>query len=218
MPINNKLNCVFFCGTAGAIRKNAFDSVGGWNLRSITEDSDLSVKLLMKGHKTVYLDIETPSEVPETFEGFIKQQMRWCYGNTRVFCDNASKIWLQKGLSFGQRLMVTFITLANITAPFVVAMTLFGFMGWFLGEPTLFQFKDVVLLISKFIYTGGFMVIGAVTLYKHRRLKEFKYLIASSLTIGVVLAASQSVAFIKALFNSKLSWYCTPKSANPNLQ
>ena len=67
MPINNRINCVFFCGTAGAIRRSAFDKVGGWNLNSLTEDSDLTVNMLLKGYKTVYLNFETPSEVPATF-------------------------------------------------------------------------------------------------------------------------------------------------------
>lgn len=214
MPINNKINCVFFCGTAGALKRKAFEEVGGWNLGSITEDSELSVNLLAKGYKTVYLDFETPSEVPETFEGFVKQQMRWCYGNTRVFFDNARKILFNKNLTIAQRLMITFITLGNITAPFVVLMTISGFLGWFFGEPNLFQFQDVITLVSSFIITGGFLLIGAITLHKHDKLHEFPYLVLSALTVGIVLSIARSAAFVKAIFNSKLSWFCTPKRAN----
>ena len=120
MPINNKINCVFFCGTAGALRKSAVDDAGGWTPGSVTEDSDLSVRLLMKGYKTVYLESETPSEVPDTFESFIKQQMRWCYGNARVFFDNFWKILTNRTLKLKQKFMIAFITLANSAAPFVV--------------------------------------------------------------------------------------------------
>lgn len=214
MPINNKINCVFFCGTAGAIRRRHFEEVGGWNLHSLTEDSDLSVRLLSKGYRTVYLDFETPSEVPETLESFVKQQMRWCYGNTRVFFDHAPKIFFKGKLSLIQRLMLIFITLANIAAPFVVIMTVFGFLGWLVGEPNLFNVNDLITLVAKFIYTGGFLLIGTLTLYKHGRLKEFRYLLASSLTMGIVMAVAQSIAFVKAVFNSGLGWYCTPKHAN----
>ena len=150
MPINNKINCVFFCGTAGALRRSAFEEVGGWNLSSITEDSDLSVKLLKMKYKSVYLDFETPSEVPDTFEGFIKQQMRWCYGNTRVFMDNLPNIFLKKGLSLKQRIMITYLTFGNITAPIVVLMTFFGFAGWFLGEPALMSITDLWTFLIRF--------------------------------------------------------------------
>ncbi|MBW2992579.1 glycosyltransferase [Candidatus Woesearchaeota archaeon] len=214
MPINNRINCVFFCGTAGAIRRKAFDRVGGWNLHSITEDSDLSVKLLLKGYKTEYMDFETPSEVPDTFEGFIKQQMRWCYGGARVFFDNAFKILFKKGLSIKQRLMVLFITLGNLGAPFVVIMTIFGFSGWFLGEPTLFNWQDTIDLFSRFMFTAGFLFMGAITLIKQNKLGEFGYLVASAFTVGLVLAVSNSMAFFKAIFNKPLHWYCTPKARN----
>ena len=217
MPVSNRINCVFFCGTAGAIRRSAFEEAGGWNLNSITEDCDLSVNLLLRGYKSVYLDIETPSEVPATFEGFIKQQMRWCYGNTRVFFDNAFRILFGKSITFRQKAMILYVTLGNVIAPMVVIMTIFGFAGWFIGEPTLFSFSDVVNLISRGIYTAGFISMGVFTLYKKRQLSELPYLVASAFTIGIILAVANSIAFFKAAANSKLGWYCTPKSANDGL-
>ena len=217
MPVSNRINCVFFCGTAGAIRRSAFEEVGGWNLNSLTEDSDLTVKMLLMGYKTVYLDFATPSEVPSTFESFIKQQMRWCYGNTRVFFDNAFRILFGKSITFRQKAMILYVTLGNVIAPMVVIMTIFGFAGWFIGEPTLFSFSDVVNLISRGIYTAGFISMGVFTLYKKRQLSELPYLVASAFTIGIILAVANTIAFFKAIANSKLGWYCTPKSANDGL-
>lgn len=214
MPINNKVNCVFFCGTAGAIRRSAFEKVGGWNLNSLTEDSDLSVKMLLKGYKTAYLDFATPSEVPSTFESFIKQQMRWCYGNARVFFDNALKVLFKRNVTFGQRAMILFVTLGNMAAPFVFVMTLAGFSGWFLGEPELFSFNDIIDMAVRFLITGGFLIIGIIALHKNRALKEFPHLILALLTIGLVLAVANSIAFFKAAFNKQLSWFCTAKDAN----
>ena len=216
MPINNKVNSVFFCGTAGAIRREAFDEVGGWNMKSITEDADLSLKLLLKGYRTEYLSFETPSEVPDTFEGFIKQQMRWCYGNARVFFDNASKILFDPNLTLGQRMMILYITLGNLVAPFVVIMTIFGLSGWFLGEPALFDLWDFVDLVSRFLFTAGFILLGVVTLVKLGRMNEFKDFLVSALAMGIVLAFANSIAFTRAVFNKGLhsNWYCTPKVDN----
>ena len=217
MPISNRINCVFFCGTAGAIRRSAFEKVGGWNLNSLTEDSDLTVKMLLKGYKTVYLNFETPSEVPATFESFIKQQMRWCYGNARVFFDNAFKILFKKGITFRQRAMILYVTLGNIIAPFVFIMTIAGFSGWFLGDPKLFSFSDLLNMLVRFLLTGGFLVIGAMAFYKNKILKEFPYLLLSSLTIGLILAVANSIAFFKAASRQQLHWFCTPKEANSKL-
>lgn len=214
MPINNKINCVFFCGTAGAIRKSAFKRVGGWNLNSLTEDSDLTVNLLLNGYKTVYLDFETQSEVPATFESFLKQQMRWCYGNARIFFENASKLLFKRGITLKQRAMIIFVTLGNVAAPFVFVMTIAGFSGWFFGEPELFSISDVITLVTRFLITAGFLIIGIITLYKNKILREFPYLILSAFTMGIVLAVANSIAFTKAAFNKQLSWFCTSKEAN----
>jgi len=214
MPINNKINCVFFCGTAGALRRKHFEKVGGWNLNSITEDSELTVKLLSKGYKSIYLDIETPSETPDTIEGFVKQQMRWCYGNTRVFIDNAFNIFFRSKLTVKQRLMITYITLGNLIAPVVVLMTLFGFAGWFIGEPQIMTLSDVLDMTIRIILTAGFLVIGTLTLYKKKILNEFPKFILSVLSIGIILAVANSVAIFRAIINKRLHWHCTPKVEN----
>jgi cellulose synthase/poly-beta-1,6-N-acetylglucosamine synthase-like glycosyltransferase len=214
MPIHNKVNSVFFCGTAGAIRRSAFEEVGGWNTKSITEDSELTVKLLKKGYKTKYLPIETPSEVPETIEGFVKQQMRWCYGNARVFIDNFSDIWLKKGLSLKQRLMITYVTFGNVIAIAVILMTVFGMLGWFVGEPRLFSLSEFWNMLSKFGYTAGFLTLGLFTFAKRKMLIEIRFLFYTVFSIGIILAIANSYALIMALFNKKLTWYCTPKKDN----
>ena len=214
MPIGNKINCVFFCGTAGAVRRSALEEAGGWNVGSITEDADLTVNLLLKGYKSVYLDFETPSEAPDNFEGLIKQQMRWCYGNVRVFFDHSFDILFKKSITLKQKLLIIYITLGNIVAPVVVVMTFFGFAGWFLGELTLFNMHDLIPFSLKFLYTSGFFFMGILTLYKKRQLGELPYLLLAGFTIGIVLAVANSIVFFRAVANKKLQWFCTPKSAN----
>jgi len=222
MPINNRCNTVFFCGTAGAIRKSAMEAVGGWNTESITEDSDLSVRLLAQGWKTVYLTMETPSEVPETIEAFLKQQMRWCFGNTRVFFDNWRQILYKKGLTIKQRLLITYFTLGNLVAPVILLMTIVGFLGWFTGTIHLFGLKDLIDFFVKFFYTAGFLIMGIVMLVKRRSPREFPHLVLAAFTLGLLLAAANSIAIYKALLRKekplfgsvKNSWICTPKSSN----
>ncbi|MBU0980883.1 MAG: glycosyltransferase [Nanoarchaeota archaeon] len=217
MPINNRINCVFFCGTGGAFRRSIFDEVGGWNLDSITEDSDLTVRMLVKGYKTVYLELEHMSEVPDTFESFIKQQMRWCYGNARVFFDNASSILFKSGLTIWQRLMITFITVGNVIAPLVLLMTFFGLLGWFLGDPSLFMINDLFSVSVRFLVTGGFIFMGFITLYKRGRIRELPHYILAAFSMGLLLAIWNTFAFTRAIFNKKLHWYCTPKAANTQI-
>jgi uncharacterized membrane protein YraQ (UPF0718 family) len=96
-------------------------------------------------------------------------------------------------------------------------MTLFGFAGWFLGEPRLVTFTDFYQLISRFLLTGGFLFAGIVTLVKRKRIKEFGSLVLSALTMGLVLAFNNATAFIRASLNKKHHWFCTPKIENRSI-
>jgi cellulose synthase/poly-beta-1,6-N-acetylglucosamine synthase-like glycosyltransferase len=211
MPINNKINTVFFCGTAGAIRRSILEEVGGWNAKSITEDADLSVKILARGYKNVWLNLPVPSEVPLTIESFIKQQMRWCYGLTRTFFDNFKLVFTTKKLKLRQKLMISLNTVGNIIAPMVILMTIFGMMGWFLGDPELFQVQDLISFIVKFLYTSGFMIFGIYALHKEDHLKHIPYFIITSMTVSLVLITFNTLAFFRAIFNKPVFWYRTPK-------
>jgi len=222
MPVNNRLNTVFFCGTAGAIRKKAIDEVGGWKPGSVTEDTDLSIRILSKGYRNVYMKFETPSEVPVTFESFIVQQTRWTYGNLRAFIDHSKKILIGKGFKLRQRIMITFMTCGNIIAPAVIIMTLAGMTGWFLGEPQLFQFSQLMEFLIKFFYTIGFMIMALITFFKLKRVHEFPQLLLACFSISIVLAFANTAAIFTAIFmknkplfkSSKDSWICTPKQGN----
>jgi len=222
MPINDKINTVFFCGTAGAIRKSALIAAGGWNTKSITEDSDLTVRMLAKGYKTVYLPFDTPSEVPETFEAFFKQQMRWCFGGVRVFYDHIKVIVHKSKLTIAQRLMISYLTMGNLVGPAVILLTIAGMCGWFFGDPRLFTLNDALIMILKIIVTIGFLVMGFVMLVRRSMIKEFPQLVLATISIGILLAFANSYAVYRATFyknkplfsKSQGSWICTPKEGN----
>jgi len=225
MPLNNKINSVFFCGTAGAIRKSALLEVGGWNADSITEDTDLSIKLLAKGYKNVYMKIEVPSEVPVTVESFIKQQARWTYGNMRAFIDHSKSIFFSRNLTIKQRTMITFLTCSALIGPMVVIMTLAGFSGWFFGEPQLFELAQLQEFFIKFLYTAGFALMAIVMLYREKSLREFPNFILGSISLSIVLCVANTVVLYKAIFMknkslyaNKSSWIVTPKQGNSDFK
>ena len=212
MPISNRLNTVFLCGTAFCLRKKYFEETGGWNIKNLTEDADFSVKALIKGYKTVYVNLSVPSELPTDVESFIKQQMRWCYGVTRTFFDNFVNILLSKNMKITQKIFVSYLTIANIFAPVVILMTLFGSISWFLGEPEIFNLADFIDLFVKIILTGGFFLLGLFTFFKEKNFKQVPYLLLCIYSVSFLLLVFNTIAFLKAVFNSGLYWFRTPKS------
>jgi cellulose synthase/poly-beta-1,6-N-acetylglucosamine synthase-like glycosyltransferase len=100
---------VGLAGTCQFIRKEALDTVGGWNEDCLGEDTELSVKLIERGNVIRYAsDARTFEESPFNIQSLLAQRARWYRGNIEV------------GLRFG-RLMKR----PNVRR-FDAEMTLFG--------------------------------------------------------------------------------------------
>jgi cellulose synthase/poly-beta-1,6-N-acetylglucosamine synthase-like glycosyltransferase len=72
-------------GTNYIIKKDALEAVGGWDVKAITEDSELSVRLQMEGFQVQFVPTSvTWEQEPETIKVWIKQRTRWVRGNNYV--------------------------------------------------------------------------------------------------------------------------------------
>ncbi|MQL55039.1 glycosyltransferase [Acidianus ambivalens] len=72
-------------GTCSFIRKSVLESLGGWNENSLTEDLDLSLKIISSGYKIIYSpSIVAWREVPVSLRMLIKQRLRWYRGHFEV--------------------------------------------------------------------------------------------------------------------------------------
>jgi cellulose synthase/poly-beta-1,6-N-acetylglucosamine synthase-like glycosyltransferase len=67
-------------GNSFYVRTNLIREVGGWDPYNVTEDADLTVRLIRKGIQFVRLDSETNEPCPDTFGNWIKQRTRWNKG------------------------------------------------------------------------------------------------------------------------------------------
>ncbi len=212
LPISNKANTVFFCGTGGAIRKDILLSVGGWNGKSVTEDADLSVHILERGYKNIYISsLQANGEVPFTLKSFLRQQMRWAYGITRVFMDNWKKILFSRSFTIQQRTMITFITTGYLITPFVVGAAVTGQLGWIITPPKPLLFSDIINFGKTLLFTSGFVALGIIALYRAGRMRDFFRLYFAAFFIGIVLAGANMIAFFKSIFRAKTTWIRTPK-------
>ncbi len=212
MPLTNKIGIAFLGGTGGAIRASVLKKVGGWNEKSLTEDSDLSVKLLDKGYRSVYLyNLEVKGEVPITLKSLVKQQARWAYGTTRVFVDNWKSIFFSPSFSFFQRTMLIFITLGYIASPLIFGMVLSGNLGWALTPPKTIGVSDILEFTRNMVATSGFFLLGALGLYRAGRLHDLPRALLSMATVGILLTVTNFVAFLRAVFGARTCWIRTPK-------
>lgn len=73
-----------FNGSAAIWRRQAIEDAGGWQDETLAEDLDLAYRAQIKGWKAAYRpEVEAPSELPTSIEGFHIQQYRWAKGGVQ---------------------------------------------------------------------------------------------------------------------------------------
>jgi cellulose synthase/poly-beta-1,6-N-acetylglucosamine synthase-like glycosyltransferase len=84
-PSRNERDGAIFAGTMGLIRRVALEQLGGWDEWCITEDAELSLRLLRSGWSGLHVDESWGRGImPLTFEALKGQRYRWCYGGIQI--------------------------------------------------------------------------------------------------------------------------------------
>lgn len=123
-------------GTVAGVRRSALQEIGGWNDNSLTEDTDLTFRLLLHGWKTVYQNrSECYEEVPETWPVRIRQIMRWAKGHNQAMANYGLRLLLGRhSASLRERIDGTLLLGVYLMAPvtligWVLALLVF-YQGW----------------------------------------------------------------------------------------
>ena len=102
-----------FNGTAGIWRKKTIEDAGGWQIDTLTEDLDLSIRAQLKGWKIKYLEaMGSPSELPVEMNGLKSQQFRWMKGGAECARKLLPKIWKSE-LPVAKKIHSTFHLLSS---------------------------------------------------------------------------------------------------------
>jgi len=122
-----------FGGTVGGVRTSALNSVGGWNTDSLTEDTDLTFRLVLKGWKVAYVNrAECYEEVPESWPARERQIQRWATGHTDCLHRLLPSLLRSPSLSFGEKVDAAFVLGCYLTAPILILGWLASLMLFFI--------------------------------------------------------------------------------------
>lgn len=151
MASRNERNAIIFAGTMGLLRKSALAEVGGWDEWCITEDAEVSLRLLNAGYRSLYVDrTYGRGLMPLDYAGLKKQRFRWAFGGMQILRMHALKLLNPRvgGLSLAQRWSY-----------------LSGGLQW-LNDPMSLAFTAILLLGgAALLLTGSFEsqpLVGAV--------------------------------------------------------
>jgi cellulose synthase (UDP-forming) len=115
LPGRNRLKSVFWCGSAGLIRRSALLDVGGMAIKTSTEDFETSLSLQVAGYEIKYHNEHLVQGLaPDNLEAYTIQRFRWAQGTIGSYRKGGRKAWNPK-LSFGQRFSYTGGLIYHIT-------------------------------------------------------------------------------------------------------
>jgi cellulose synthase/poly-beta-1,6-N-acetylglucosamine synthase-like glycosyltransferase len=170
-------------GTVAGVRLSALREIGGWNDNSLSEDTDLTYRLLLAGWKTVYQNrSECYEEVPETWQARIRQLMRWAKGHNQALAAYGFQLLFGKHRATFRERIDGFLLLG------VYAMAPLTLVGWMLALALFYEGVTplhgiiAVLAITAYCATGNFAAFFEIAAaahldYTRRRIRLLPFLI-----------------------------------------
>ncbi len=168
MTSRRESNGIICAGTMGLVRRSCLEQVGLWDEESVTEDAELSFRLLGKGWRGVYDHRSYGAGLmPFEFDALKKQRFRWAFGTIQLLLkhwkpllglSSPERLYLTPGqrlcyLGLGIQYLIEAISFFS-TLLLVVAVSLPA-LGWHLFIPSL-QLAILIpmlLLLTNFVRT-----------------------------------------------------------------
>ncbi len=207
-------DAIIFAGTMGLIRRSALEEVGGWDETIITEDAEISIRILERGYRPVYLPTAYGRGImPLTYEGLRKQRYRWAFGGIQILRRHARTLLSPRShLSLGQR----YDHILGGLWWFNDALT-FGF-GLFVAAAALGEIAGRPFVVQRLTSTGIVLPLAFIGLNLTRYLwglgttmRAAPPLALAALRVNMSLSWVIALACAKALVQERAAFLRTPK-------
>lgn len=199
-------------GTVAGVRRSALREIGGWNENTLTEDTDLTYRLLLQGWKTAYQNrSECYEEVPETWPVRVRQIMRWAKGHNQAMATFALSLLLGKNrATVRERLDGVLLLGVYIMGPITL-------LGWILALAVFYQgiaqLNGIVALLSVTAYAAignlaAFFEIAAAARLDGNcnRIRLLPFLVFG-FTVSIFSVTHAAISQISGLLtNAELHW------------
>jgi cellulose synthase/poly-beta-1,6-N-acetylglucosamine synthase-like glycosyltransferase len=198
-------------GANCAVRASTLRRLGGWNTDSVTEDTDLTLRVLMLGDRVRYDITAVDTEEGATTLGrFIKQRYRWARGHQQVWRDYRRFVLRTPHLRPLERLeTVMFLLVYHVPVLCTLTMLMTALRVAGVGpDVTLFE----LLPLAALLFAGPFCEL-AVGLLVGRAPRRSAWSIAWMTPIFFVFMLVCTKAWIDGLLGRRYSWVKTARSS-----
>lgn len=218
MVTRNERNAIIQHGTMTMVRRSVLESVGGWGVNTITEDTELGLRIFEHGFEAVYIDQSYGKGlIPDTFTDYKKQRYRWAYGAMQILREHArSLLGLKESkLTPGQRYHFVSGWLPWIADGFNLLFTLMAIVwsALILFDPIAYNTPPILISVVPIMFLT-FKIAKLFTLYVGHIKTGFATAI-SAILVGLSLSYTIGRATLSGLFiGRKIPFIRTPKMSS----
>jgi cellulose synthase/poly-beta-1,6-N-acetylglucosamine synthase-like glycosyltransferase len=154
-------------GANCAVRATDLRRVGGWNTDSVTEDTDLTLRLVLAGRKVRYdVTAVDREEAVVSVDRFWRQRYRWARGHQQVWRDYRSAVVRSQHLSVSAKVeTLMFLLVFHLPALAAVGLGLLGLTVFGVVHPpdpaSVHVLWTLLFLGPLLELGGGLLVAGA---------------------------------------------------------
>lgn len=207
MKYRSMVKTVIFSGSGGVLRRSAIEKVGGWNQKSISEDLDLSIRMMCDGWDTYYIEDACCSGLaPTSLSAFIRQQSRWSFGTSEVALKYMKKIIMSDNLTLVQKADLMTSTMGFFVTPIIVFLYLAGF----LNSINRWLDPNVLVWVAITLATLGYFIELVTASVKSKKKRNLVYM-PFVFVLLAVLNFPLAKGVMDAVLGRERSFVVTPK-------
>jgi cellulose synthase/poly-beta-1,6-N-acetylglucosamine synthase-like glycosyltransferase len=148
-------------GANCAVRADRLRTLGGWNQSTVTEDTDLTIRLILSGQRVRYDMTATDTEEGvTTLRRYWRQRYRWARGHQQAWRDYRWAVWMSPNLTLLQKAETTFFLLA-FHVPVASAAGIVLLIGWFAGLAQGAVWASQIWVLWTLLFLGPLLELSA---------------------------------------------------------
>lgn len=200
-------------GANCAVRRELLEDAGGWNEDTVTEDTDLTLRLTLRGYQVRYdATAVDEEEAVTTVRHYWRQRYRWARGHQQAWRDFRSAVWRNRRMSLTGKLETTMFLLVFHT-PVMAGVGAVLLLLWTVGAVRIDAgFDSYMFAFWTLLFLGPFLELGSGLLLSLQTRRNVLILVffVPMFFVGVALCTK---AWIDGIFRRRYTWVKTARAA-----
>ncbi|AVK64529.1 glycosyl transferase family 2 [Lactobacillus sp. CBA3606] len=202
-------------GTNYVIRRDILEKIGGWDVKALAEDTEISFRIYRMGYRIRFQPLAvTWEQEPQTLDVWFHQRTRWVKGNIYVILKNAKLLFTKTGRPIRFDLLYFLSIYFLLMTSLILSDTMFVLSVAGVAHSDLVGFSNGLWLMAVLTFViSTFVTIttekGEMT-FANLMIIIFMYLVYSQMWLAV--ATYGMVGYVREqVFHQQAKWYKTKR-------